>query len=104
MGVYMDGGNVATTADNGNQRASAAEVVRNPDPSAGAIRGPASRLGQRMAIFVGNKPDYLEAQHAVLSRAVVAHLLAIRLRPTWVVHAATSWAEGRVVPIQVARR
>src|SRR5262245_58036330 len=91
-----ESGEVATATDDGLRRRSYAEVGRRVARLANALRGLGITGDQRVATFMWNNAEHLEAYLAVPSMGAVLHTLNIRLFPEQLVYIANH-AEDRVV-------
>ncbi len=88
---------VVTWTDSGPRRRSYAEVGRRCAALAHALRGLGITGGdQRVATFMWNNAEHLEAYLAVPSMGAVLHTLNIRLFPEQLIHVANH-AEDQVV-------
>jgi len=90
------GSEVITATDYGLRSASYAEVGRNAARLAGALRGLGVGPGDRVATYMWNNQEHLEAYLAVPSMGAVVHPLNIRLFPEQVAYVANH-AEDQVV-------
>jgi fatty-acyl-CoA synthase len=90
------GSEVITATDYGVRSASYAEVGRNAARLAGALRGLGIGPGDRVATFMWNNQEHLEAYLAVPAMGAVVHPLNIRLFPEQVTYVANH-AEDQVV-------
>ncbi|HEX4472343.1 MAG TPA: fatty acid--CoA ligase [Nocardioides sp.] len=93
--VHGDSEVVTATAD-GTRRRSYAEVGRRAAQLAHGLRGLGIDADQRVATFMWNNAEHLEAYLAVPSMGAVLHTLNIRLFPEQLVYIANH-AEDRVV-------
>ncbi|MGV9743730.1 long-chain fatty acid--CoA ligase [Rhodococcus zopfii] len=87
---------VVTWTDSGPRRRSYAEVGRRCAALAHALRGLGITGDQRVATFMWNNAEHLEAYLAVPSMGAVLHTLNIRLFPEQLIHVANH-AEDQVV-------
>jgi fatty-acyl-CoA synthase len=94
--VHGRTGSVATLAATGLRRATYAEVARNAARLAHALRALGVTADQRVATFMWNNQEHLEAYLAVPSMGAVLHPLNIRLPPDQVAYIANH-AEDHVV-------
>ncbi|MFD1812552.1 long-chain fatty acid--CoA ligase [Rhodococcus gannanensis] len=90
------GAEVVTWTDAGPQRRSYAEVGRRCAALAHALRGLGVAGDERVATFMWNNAEHLEAYLAVPSMGAVLHTLNIRLFPEQLVHVANH-AEDHVI-------
>jgi len=90
------GAEVVTWTDFGAQRRSYAEIGRRCAALAHALRGLGVTGDQRVATFMWNNAEHLEAYLAVPSMGAVLHTLNIRLFPEQLVHVANR-AEDHVI-------
>ncbi|MGW4477928.1 long-chain fatty acid--CoA ligase [Rhodococcus triatomae] len=90
------GAEVVTWTDAGPQRRSYAEVGRRCAALAHALRGLGVTGDERVATFMWNNAEHLEAYLAVPSMGAVLHTLNIRLFPEQLVHVANH-AEDHVI-------
>ncbi|MDQ1625548.1 MAG: hypothetical protein QOJ49_1046, partial [Actinomycetota bacterium] len=89
-------GEVLTCTEEGARRATYAEVGRRAAQLAGALRGLGVQGDDRVATFMWNNQEHLEAYLAVPSMGAVLHTLNIRLFPDQVIYIANH-AEDKVV-------
>ena len=94
--VHGRTGEVVTLRADGVRRATYAEVGRNAARLAHALRGLGVTGDQRVATFMWNNQEHLEAYLAVPSMGAVLHPLNIRLPPDQVVYIADH-AEDSIV-------
>lgn len=87
---------VVTWTESGPRRSSYAEVGRRCAALAHALRGLGVTGDQRVATFMWNNSEHLEAYLAVPSMGAVLHTLNIRLFPEQLVHVANH-AEDHVI-------
>jgi fatty-acyl-CoA synthase len=87
---------VVTCTEEGARRATYAELGRRAAQLAGALRGLGVQGDDRVATFMWNNQEHLEAYLAVPSMGAVLHTLNIRLFPDQVVYIANH-AEDKVV-------
>ena len=93
--VHIDSEVVTATAD-GTRRRTYADVGRRSAQLAHALRGLGIDGDQRVATFMWNNAEHLEAYLAIPSMGAVLHTLNIRLFPDQLVYIANH-AEDRVV-------
>jgi fatty-acyl-CoA synthase len=86
--VHGRTGSVATLTADGVRRATYAEVARNSARLAHALRGLGVTADQRVATFMWNNQEHLEAYLAVPSMGAVLHPLNIRLPPDQIAYIA----------------
>ncbi|MDQ1642023.1 MAG: hypothetical protein QOJ90_1374 [Actinomycetota bacterium] len=89
-------GEVLTCTEEGARSATYAEVGRRAAQLAGALRGLGVQGDDRVATFMWNNQEHLEAYLAVPSMGAVLHTLNIRLFPDQVIYIANH-AEDKVV-------
>ncbi len=98
-GATVHGGaEVVTWTESGPRRRSYAEVGRRCAALAHALRGLGVTGDQRVATFMWNNAEHLEAYLAVPSMGAVLHTLNIRLFPEQLVHVANH-AEDHVIVV-----
>src|SRR5579875_1533520 len=96
-GTTVYGGReVVTATEDGTRRRTYAEVGRRAAQLANALRGLGVDGDQRVATFMWNNAEHLEAYLAIPSMGAVLHTLNIRLFPEQVTYIANH-AEDRVV-------
>ncbi|MGW6378840.1 long-chain fatty acid--CoA ligase [Rhodococcus sp. NPDC055112] len=92
---------VVTWTESGPRRTSYAEVGRRCAALAHALRGLGVTGDQRVATFMWNNAEHLEAYLAVPSMGAVLHTLNIRLFPEQLVHVANH-AEDHVIIVDAS--
>lgn len=99
-GVFGDA-EVSTWTGDGTRRRTYAEVGERAARLAGALRGLGVGGDQRVATFLWNNTEHLEAYLAVPSMGAVLHTLNLRLFPDQLVYIANH-AEDRVVIVDAS--